>query len=111
MPRANAKRILPGSSGAAAAVGIFPPRESMLGDDFGWQMSIWDAAARLGVALACAAAIGWEREWHGRVAGLRTHMLVALGSAGFTLAGVAFVLADRSAGGVAGDPVRIISAV
>jgi len=79
--------------------------------DLGWQMSIWEAAARLGAALACAAVVGWERQAHGRVAGIRTHMLVALGAAGFTLAGLAFVAADRRAGGQAGDAVRIIGAV
>ena len=39
---------------------------------------------RLLIAAACGIAIGWERDLHGRSAGLRTHMLVALGSAMFT---------------------------
>ena len=39
---------------------------------------------RLLFAAACGIAIGWERDLHGRSAGLRTHMLVALGSAMFT---------------------------
>lgn len=36
---------------------------------------------RLGVALLLGAAIGWDRERRSADAGLRTHMLVALGSA------------------------------
>jgi putative Mg2+ transporter-C (MgtC) family protein len=36
---------------------------------------------RLLVACVCGALIGVEREKHGRAAGLRTHMLVALGAA------------------------------
>ena len=36
---------------------------------------------RLFVATALAACLGWERERSGAVAGLRTHMLVALGVA------------------------------
>ena len=39
---------------------------------------------RLLFAAACGIAVGWERDLHGRSAGLRTHMLVALGSAMFT---------------------------
>jgi putative Mg2+ transporter-C (MgtC) family protein len=40
---------------------------------------------RLSVALLLAAAIGWERERREAEAGLRTHMLVALGAAMFVL--------------------------
>ena len=35
---------------------------------------------RLLVATAMGAAIGLEREYHAKEAGLRTHLLVALGS-------------------------------
>ena len=41
--------------------------------------------ARLAVAMALGAVIGIERELDEKAAGLRTHMLVALGSALFTL--------------------------
>jgi len=40
---------------------------------------------RLGVALLLGAVVGWERESKGMDAGLRTHMLVALGSALFVI--------------------------
>lgn len=40
---------------------------------------------RLGVALLLGAAIGWDRERRDADAGLRTHMLVALGAAIFVL--------------------------
>jgi uncharacterized membrane protein YhiD involved in acid resistance len=39
---------------------------------------------RLGAALVFGACIGWDREHKKRAAGLRTHVLVALGSAGAT---------------------------
>lgn len=42
---------------------------------------------RLGVAAALSAIIGIQREHAGKPAGLRTHMLVALGAAMFVLAG------------------------
>jgi putative Mg2+ transporter-C (MgtC) family protein len=40
---------------------------------------------RLGVAAGLGAAIGLEREWREREAGLRTHLLVSMGSALFTI--------------------------
>ncbi|HEY2917117.1 MAG TPA: MgtC/SapB family protein, partial [Candidatus Limnocylindrales bacterium] len=44
-----------------------------------------DFAARLIVAAALGALVGAEREIHGHPAGIRTHMLVALGSGIFTV--------------------------
>ncbi len=40
---------------------------------------------RLALALGLGAVIGLEREWRDRTAGLRTHILVCLGSAAFTI--------------------------
>lgn len=41
----------------------------------------WDVIARTLVALAAGGAIGLERSYHGRAAGLRTYALVCFGSA------------------------------
>jgi putative Mg2+ transporter-C (MgtC) family protein len=43
----------------------------------------WELAGRLGAALLLGGAIGLERELTGQVAGLRTHMSIALGAALF----------------------------
>jgi putative Mg2+ transporter-C (MgtC) family protein len=43
---------------------------------------------RLGVACVLGAVLGLERQWRGKNTGLRTHMLVALGSALFIVATV-----------------------
>jgi putative Mg2+ transporter-C (MgtC) family protein len=40
---------------------------------------------RLGVALVLGTIVGWEREAEGKRAGLRTHMLVALGAGLFVI--------------------------
>lgn len=40
---------------------------------------------RLGFAAFCGACVGFERDVHGRAAGLRTHTLVASGAALFTM--------------------------
>jgi putative Mg2+ transporter-C (MgtC) family protein len=46
-----------------------------------------EALLRLALAAVLGAAVGLERELRDREAGLRTHLLVALGSALFTIAG------------------------
>jgi putative Mg2+ transporter-C (MgtC) family protein len=50
--------------------------------DAGLQLEL---GARLVVAALLGASIGFEREVHGHSAGMRTHMLVAVGSALFTV--------------------------
>ncbi len=46
------------------------------------------AFLKLIVALACGAAIGWERERHEKAAGLRTHMLVSGGACLFAVVAI-----------------------
>jgi putative Mg2+ transporter-C (MgtC) family protein len=61
--------------------------------------SIWDIVGRLGLATLLGGAIGINREWQGKPAGLRTHALVALGGALFTLIGLLLAPDDPSATG------------
>ena len=64
---------------------------------------------RVAIALACGAAVGIEREFSEKPAGLRTHALVAMGAACFTVAGYA---ALNSIGtNVSTDPSRIAAQV
>jgi len=67
-----------------------------------------DLSLRLVLAAALGALIGGEREIHGHPAGIRTHMLVALGSGLFT------VLSIHGFGqgpGVPIDPTRIAAQI
>jgi putative Mg2+ transporter-C (MgtC) family protein len=69
-------------------------------------------AARLLLAALFGAAIGFEREWRNRPAGLRTHILVCVASATFALLTVEIVHApmfEKDTGRF--DPIRIIEAV
>lgn len=68
---------------------------------------------RLVVAGALAAVLGWEREAAHKPAGLRTHMLVGIASALFTvLAELAVTqFPGGGEGGVRSDPIRVIQAV
>lgn len=62
---------------------------------------------RIGAALLLGGVIGLERDVHGRAAGLRTHMLVSVGSALFTL--ISINLAAELGRG--GDPGRIAAQI
>jgi putative Mg2+ transporter-C (MgtC) family protein len=67
---------------------------------------------RLMVAGVLAGILGWEREFAHKPAGLRTHMLVGIASALFTvLAELAMREQPEDAFGVRADPVRVIQAV
>lgn len=65
---------------------------------------------RLAAAALLGSMIGYERDIHGRAAGLRTHMLVCAGAALFTLVSIAFSL---GLDGVPthGDPGRIAAQI
>jgi putative Mg2+ transporter-C (MgtC) family protein len=72
-----------------------------------------DAFFRLAVAAALGGVIGLERELDEKAAGLRTHMLVSLGSALFTMVG-AYGFHDFLVGGgaiVRADPSRIAAQI
>jgi putative Mg2+ transporter-C (MgtC) family protein len=70
-------------------------------------MSISDGELllRLGLTVVLCGAIGVERETRGQVAGLRTHILVGLGAALFTLVSAYAFTSDNPANPV--DPTRI----
>lgn len=59
---------------------------------------------RLLLAAICGGLLGYERERAGKEAGLRTHMLVALGAA-------FFVLVPQQAGVTPGDMSRVLQGV
>jgi putative Mg2+ transporter-C (MgtC) family protein len=75
----------------------------------------WEVAVRLLVAAALGGAIGIQREVDGQAAGLRTHMLLSLGAALFSVVSVVgfsdFISDDRSSTNVVIDPGRIASYV
>jgi uncharacterized membrane protein YhiD involved in acid resistance len=48
-------------------------------------ITLQQAATNLGVAVTLGAAIGFERQWRQRLAGLRTNTLVALGAVNLLL--------------------------
>jgi putative Mg2+ transporter-C (MgtC) family protein len=64
---------------------------------------------RLGLSFVVGAAIGIEREWHRQSAGLRTHMVICLGSTLLTL--MSIYLPQTFTHFQAGDPARIAAQV
>ena len=67
-----------------------------------------DVVLRLSLASLLGGLIGWDREAENKAAGLRTHMLVSLGSAIFTLAALQLSDLHAEAGGQRGDPTRLL---
>ena len=65
-------------------------------------VALIESIERLGAALLLGSAIGFERQWHQKMAGLRTNALVALGACGF-------VVFSSMIG--AGDPTRVAAQV
>jgi putative Mg2+ transporter-C (MgtC) family protein len=62
------------------------------------------AAARLLLAAGLGGLLGYERRRHGKAAGLRTHMLVALGAA-------LFIQAPVQAGAATADLTRVVQGI
>tara|TARA_R110000787_G_scaffold115205_1_gene225132 strand:- start:900 stop:1403 length:504 start_codon:yes stop_codon:yes gene_type:complete len=76
------------------------------------QLSIDTIVVRLFLAIVLAMLIGWERENQDKPAGLRTHMLVGLGSAAFFLIFIEFALGPlKEAEGISPDPTRVFQGV
>lgn len=77
---------------------------------------VWsDYGLKMVIALVLSGIVGLERHFHRKPAGLRTHMLVCIGSLVFTLLGMD--LFERSISTVVGvnptrvDPLRIVEAI
>src|SRR3981189_1039413 len=68
----------------------------------GTHVEIFESMGRLGLAVLLGSGIGIERQWHQKMAGLRTNALVALGSCGF-------VVFSGMVG--QGDPTRVAAQV
>ncbi len=69
--------------------------------DLGDVRAVTQFCMRIGLAALLGAILGMEREWRGKPAGLRTHMLVSLGAA-------LFVLAPMQAGMSLADASRVL---
>lgn len=71
----------------------------------------WDFIIRIVVAAILGGAIGIEREYHAKDAGFRTHLLVAIGSALFTV--ISMYGFDSFLGGksISFDPSRIAAQI
>jgi putative Mg2+ transporter-C (MgtC) family protein len=73
-------------------------------------------AARLLLAAVFGGAIGFEREWQNRPAGLRTHILVCVAAATFAILTIEIIHAPMFAveavrDSVKVDPIRVVEAV
>jgi putative Mg2+ transporter-C (MgtC) family protein len=76
-----------------------------------FHLPVLEVLLRLLAAAGMGAAIGWERQMREKAAGLRTHMLVSLGCASFTV--VTLEMIRLSPGPVydPADPARVVQGV
>lgn len=72
-------------------------------------LSWWNILFRLVLAAVLSGIVGFEREFHGRAAGLRTHILLCVGSTLIML--TSMHIFDVYAGRVAPDPARLAAGV
>lgn len=81
----------------------------MLSPELGLQL---DIAARLVASAVLGGLIGFEREIHEHPAGMRTHLLVSLGAAVFTVLSIfAFELPPAPNGSIPTDPSRVAAQI
>ncbi|RBI86989.1 MgtC/SapB family protein [Rhodosalinus halophilus] len=75
-------------------------------------LSFAEAALRMGAALLFGGLMGWEREYHDKAAGLRTHMMISLAACLFTLVAFDLMTLDGMAEeNLRFDPIRLVEAV
>ena len=71
-------------------------------------MSILELVLRLLAAVAAGAAVGLEREIRDKDAGMRTHILVAVGAATYLIMSAEVALAASEPGTPPLDPLRVV---
>lgn len=76
----------------------------------GLSLSIWQICMRLLCAMIVGMVIGMEREYTHRPAGMRTHILVALGASAVMITGQ-LIFSQYSAYGSTPDPARLSAQV
>jgi putative Mg2+ transporter-C (MgtC) family protein len=75
-------------------------------------LTMYDVAVRLGLTLVTALVIGFERESHGRAAGLRTTVLAALAAAlAMIISGELFVEGAAGSASWRPDPARLAAGI
>lgn len=79
-------------------------------DTGGPSLSIWQICMRLLCAMVVGMVIGMEREYTHRPAGMRTHILVALGASAVMVTGQ-LIFAQYAAYGSTPDPARLAAQV
>lgn len=84
----------------------------MVDDLFNTQIPVQEVVLRLLMASVFGMVLGWERERRNKPAGLRTHMMVCLGSAAFFVIALEFLLGPlKDYEDIRPDPMRIIEGV
>lgn len=76
-----------------------------------FDMPAWDVTLRIVCAALLGMAIGFEREFRRKPAGMRTHMLVSTGASAFILIAVELVTVTLNDDQIRADPTRVIEGI
>jgi len=86
--------------------------QDILTDHFETALPLAEIVLRLAAAVLLGAALGIEREWRERPAGLRTHILVCIASATFALVAIEIINEPIFSGdSLRIDPLRLVEAI
>lgn len=86
--------------------------QEVLADHFDTSLPMVEIVLRLAAAIVLGAALGIEREWRERPAGLRTHILVCVASATFALVAIEIINQPIfEAESLRIDPLRLVEAI
>ena len=84
----------------------------MIESMFDTSIPVWEILLRLVLAMVFSMSLGWERERREKPAGLKTHMLVAVGAAGFIITALEMTMDPiADARNARLDPTRVIQGV
>lgn len=75
------------------------------------QLPLWDVLLRLSLAVLLGGILGLDRELKGTDAGLKTHAMIALAAAIFTVLTFEIYYATDGPNRTRSDPIRIVEAV
>jgi putative Mg2+ transporter-C (MgtC) family protein len=75
------------------------------------ELSTIESLARMGASIFCGAVLGFDRERKDKPAGLRTHAMVSMGSAAFTLVTLHLMRIGKDAESATTDPVHLIQGI
>lgn len=75
------------------------------------ELSTLESLTRIGASILAGAVLGFDRERQDKPAGLRTHSMVSMGSAAFTLVTLHLMAVGKETGSSTTDPIHLVHGI